>query len=85
MNINDYSYSKKEVQESFLKQKNVDIVYSYTLISVSIHVPTIVCAFFVGEITDWPKELLDNIEVLIKTYGYTNLLGIPDSYPGRKV
>jgi hypothetical protein len=84
VNINDYIYAKKDIQELCLKQNSKDIVYNYTLVSASIHVPTIVCAFFVGEVLNWPKELVDNIEVLTKTYGY-NLIGIPESFPKEKV
>ncbi len=83
MNINDYNHLKDDIQKVFLTQKGTDIVYNYTLIAASIHVPTIVCAFYVGEILGWPKELVDNIEVLRRTYGY-NLRGIPESFPGRK-
>jgi hypothetical protein len=84
MNINDYTHLKKDIQDLCLKQNGVDIVYNYTIVSAAIHVPTIVCAFFVGEVLNWPKELVDNIAVLTKTYSY-NLIGVPEGFPGEKV
>jgi len=86
MNLNHYITAKKEIQSWFLRQENMKPVYCISLISATSHVPAIVCAFWIGEVADWPEEVLKNIESLIRDYNYTyeNIKGIPDSYPGRK-
>lgn len=85
MNIDHYQSTKKEIQEWYLRQVGMEVVYCISLISASSHVPAIACAFFIGEVAGWPQEVLDNIETLIKCYSYTNIKGVPDSFPGRRV
>lgn len=85
MNLNDYLHLKKDIQKLFLVQNGKDVVRNYTMVSVCCHIPTIVCAFFVGEMLGWPLELLKNIEHLKSDYSYKEILGIPNSYPGDKV
>lgn len=85
MNLNLYLNTKKDIQDLILKQKGVDIIEAFSLVAVATHTPAIVCAFYIGEITGWPQEILDNIQTLIKTYGYINIEGIPESYPGKKI
>lgn len=85
VNLNDYIHLKKDIQKMFLVQGGTDIVRNYTMVGVCCHVPVIVCAFFVGEMLNWPPQLLINIDQLINDYSYKDIVGIPDSYPGVKV
>lgn len=85
MNLNDYAHLKNDVQKMFLVQNGTDIVRNYTMVGVCCEIPVIVCAFFVGEMLNWPKELVNNIEQLIQDYSYKNIKGIPDSYPKEKI
>jgi hypothetical protein len=85
MNLNDYSHLKKDIQKMFLVQNGTDIVRNYTMVGVCCHVPVIVCAFFIGEMLNWPQELLVNIEQLRTDYSYNTIEGIPEGYPGDKL
>lgn len=85
MNLNHYSTAKKEVQAWFLRQEGRDIVQCISVISVATHIPAIVCAFWIGEVSGWTQPVMDNIQTLIKCYNYKDIGGIPDSYPGEKI
>jgi len=82
MNIDHYKTAKAEIQSWYLRQDNKDPVWCVSLISASSHVPAIVCAFWIGEVSGWPESILKNIENLYLGYSYKNIEGIPDSYPG---
>lgn len=85
MNINNYLGSKKDIQNIFFQQRGGTVIHNISMISVCYHVPVIACLFFVGEVLDWPQEVLDNIDFIIKDYDYKNIIGIPESYPGEKI
>lgn len=85
MNLNHYITAKAEIQEWYLRQRGRSGPECISIIASSTHVPAIVCAFFIGEISGWPEDVLDNIETLYKTYSYVGVVGIPESYPRRKV
>ena len=85
MNINHYINAKKEIQKLFLKQKDKEILWSISMISVCTHVPVIACTFYIGELLGWPEEILDSIKRLTKNYSYRNIEGIPESYPKERM
>lgn len=84
MNLNHYANARRETQEWFLRQDGRNVVECVSMIACSTHIPAIVCAFWIGEVSGWPQQILDNIETLYETYSYVEILGIPESYPGRK-
>lgn len=81
--LDRYVVGKKTMQEWYLKQ-HMGICECISLISVTTHIPVIVCAFYIGEVAGWPEEVLETIERLKKSYGYTEIVGIPEGFPGRK-
>lgn len=84
MDLTKYDNSKEDIKKWFQRQGTTDIVDSYSLISICTGIPVIVCAFWIGELTNWPPEVLKNIEVIIRSYDYKNIKGIPDSYPRER-
>ena len=80
-----YSINKEFIQTWFLDQKTLTVGEAGSIIAVATNVPIIVCYFYMGEVSGWTKEILDGIEKFIDFYNYKVIVGIPESYPGRRL
>ena len=83
INIDDYKNSKAFIQDWYLKNGEGKIRQTVSIMGPSTMVPCLVVAYWLGEITNWDNEALEAIEALTKFYGYTEIIGIPDSYPAK--
>ena len=79
-----YSTNKTFVQTWYLNQDSLKPNEAAARMAVATNVPVIACAFFIGEVSGWPPEVLTSIERLIDFYRYTEIIGISDCYPGRR-
>lgn len=73
--------NKKQVQRMFLRDHRHRPGYGASLISASIHVPTIIVAYWIGEVCDWHPEIIQTIERLKKDYNITEILNKPPGAP----
>lgn len=85
VDLKHYELSKNFIQRTFLSQKNVEIKNVVSLISAATHVPVIVCYFYIGELLNWPEEILRSINNLLIFYGYEEVTNIPESYSRSKI
>lgn len=82
VNIDSYKLNKAFVSKWYEKNKrDYSPSQAVSILSVSTMVPCIVIAYWIGEITGWPQEILHTIEVLMKFYGYTEILNKPEGAP----
>jgi hypothetical protein len=84
VDLNRYLTRKEYIQKIFTDRKDLTFEKGIGIAAVATHVPVIVCAFYLGELLNWPQNAIDSIERLKKSYNYTEIKGIPDSYPGSK-
>lgn len=80
VDINKYIINKKFIQEWFL-ENGEEMGLSVSIMANSTMVPCVVCAFWIGEAAGWPTEMKSKIERLVKFYGYTEIIGVPDTCP----
>lgn len=76
-----YSKSKAFVQEWHLQHGRGDHLGTIAKYAGYTHIPCIVLAYWVGEVTGWPKVVVDNIESLKKFYGYIEIKNAPPGAP----
>ena len=82
LSIDSYKLNKPFVHQWYEKHK-VDYTpsQSVSILAVSTMVPCIVIAYWIGEITNWPPEIIRSIESLMLFYGYTEILDKPPGAP----
>ena len=85
IDIRVYEREKPFIQEWFLEQTFFEPKAAASCMAAALHIPVIAICFYLGEVSNWHPDFLDNIESLIKCYNYTKIEGIPDSYPGRRL
>ena len=79
--------AKYEASKQFIKnlyERNKDREDHQTMISVfaaSSHVPCIVIAYWLGELSNWHPDVVSNIKTLIESYGYEEILNKPNGSP----
>lgn len=84
MDVNKYINNRAFVHQWYEKNKeSIKIQKAISTLACSTGVPCICLAFWLGEVTDWPEEILNSIEKLRGFYGYTDVIGKPASYPGK--
>jgi hypothetical protein len=82
VDLNKYTVNKKPIQDWYRNNKdNAPIGLMVSSMAVSTMCPCIVVAFYIGEVSGWPQEILESIERLTKFYDYTEVIGKPESYP----
>lgn len=82
VDVDSYKLNKPFVRQWYEKHK-VDYTpsKSIAILAVSTMVPCIVIAYWIGEITNWPPEIICSIERLMLFYGYTEILNKPAGAP----
>jgi hypothetical protein len=85
VDLGAYRVNRAFIQKWFLEQSTVGPAISAVIMASSLHVPAIVANFYIGEVNKWDQETLEAIERLVKFYGYTEIIGIPEGFPGRKL
>ena len=85
INLNHYIVGKVFIQEWFLRKAKDEPGYAVSLLAVSTHTPAVVVAFFISEVDNWSPETIKIIDDLTKFYGYKEIIGVPEGYPGKKL
>jgi len=84
--IAKYEASKQFVKNLYDRNEGrEDLKSLISIISASSHVPCIVVAFWIGELSYWHTDVIENIEVLIKAYGYKKILNKPKGSPFEEI
>jgi hypothetical protein len=73
--------NKKQVQEWYLRDYKEDPGYAISLIAASVHIPCIVVAYWIGEVSNWHPDVIQSIKRLTESYGYTTILNKPPGAP----
>lgn len=82
VDIDTYKLNKQFVSRWYEKNKfDYSPGQSVSVLSVSTMVPCIVIAYWIGDITGWPPEIIVTIKGLVKFYGYTEILNKPAGAP----
>jgi len=85
VSITAYDVNRPFIQKWFSEQTSFGGPEGAAIMSAALHVPVIVCNFYIGEVSGWKQDTLDTIESLTKFYKYSEIEGIPDGYPGRRL
>lgn len=81
VDIAKYEVNRKYVHRWYKDKGYKKPEEAVSTIAVAYGVPCIVCAYWIGEITDWPPYIIETIDNLIKFYGYTRILNKPHGSP----
>jgi hypothetical protein len=84
IDINRYKGAKATTQRWYINKDNKIPDEDATMMGVVTHTPIIVIAFWIGEVDGWSNEILDLIDLMVKTYRYDTILNIPEGYPGSR-
>jgi hypothetical protein len=82
IDIDSYKLNKWFVRQWWEKNKR-----EYTpgkavsTLAVSTMVPCVVIAYWIGELTEWPPEMVVHVKTLMDFYGYTKILNKPPGSP----
>lgn len=77
-----YAVNKRFVQEWFEKNKeSYDLGYCISNLAIMTMCPVIVIAYWIGDLTGWPPEVITKIERLKEFYGYTHISNKPPGSP----
>jgi len=81
LDVGLYKVSKEIGQKWYLEKGHKDQMSAISNLSLLTGVPCIVSAIWIGEIENWSPFFINSIVGLIKFYGYTEILGIPEGFP----
>jgi hypothetical protein len=81
IDLNHYSVNRIPIQLWYSKNKQLEPVFAVSLWAASQQCPAIVVAFFLAESIGYIPELTNNINNLIKMYGYKQILGQKEDSP----
>ncbi len=81
IDLSVYIVNKKNVISYFNSRGGKNISRSIGMMASATSCPAIVIAYWIGEETGWPKEVIEHIKSLIDFYGYTRILNKPDGAP----
>lgn len=82
VDVDKYIINRKFVQEWFLDHgKEIGIGLSISIMANATMCPCIVCAVWIGEVTNWPEEILVTIDRLKKFYNYSEIINKPEGCP----
>lgn len=73
--------NKSFVQDWWKEQGKGDPSYAISALSNATMVPCVVIAFWIGELEGWPEDIKKLADMLIKFYGYTQILNKPSGCP----
>ena len=85
IDLNKYIINRDFIQKWYLDQTYLGYAQCISTMAIACHTPCIVVAFYIGEITDWPQEILNSISRYIDFYDYREITGIPEGYKGRRL
>ena len=81
IDIKSYELTKKSVQDWYIKNKKSYGAISVSIAAVSFSCPCIVVDYWFGEADGWTDELKAHITMLKRSYGYTQVLNVPEGCP----
>lgn len=81
IDLETYKISKQPVISLFLRKNEWTISRAVAELACTSNVPCIVIAYWIGEVTNWPNEIVEKIQILNKFYGYTDILNKPENCP----
>lgn len=76
-----YERSRGFVQKWHLEHGRGDHLATISKFAGYTHIPCIVIAYWLGDVTGWPPVIVHNIETLKKFYGYEEVLNKPAGAP----
>lgn len=76
-----YKVSKEAAQRWYLTKGHNQGRMAVSMMSLMTSVPCIVSAFWIGELTGYPPEIIECIEQLIAFYKYTEIKNKPANCP----
>jgi hypothetical protein len=81
IDLHKYVVNRDYIQRYYRKNKEIhDMGYAISLCAATTGCPCIALAFYLGEDIGYVPELLYIIDRLIKSGGYTGVIGMPESY-----
>lgn len=81
IDVNKYSINEKVVKEWYLENGDNKPGIAISIMANATMVPCIVVAYWIGDVSGWPPEVIKSIHALMKFYGYTQVLNIPANSP----
>jgi hypothetical protein len=83
IDLNVYAANREFIQRRYEEsaERGLDEIYVVSLFAPSIHCPCICLAFFIAEKIGFTPKLVKNIESLIATYGYKEILNQREGSP----
>lgn len=81
VDINKYSINEKIVKKWYVEHGEGNPSAAVSILANSTMVPCIVIAYWIGDGFGWTHDVLTTIQRLKKFYGYTHILGLPESTP----
>lgn len=78
-----YKINREFVHKWFLEKGNGDISRSISILAIVTGCPCIVIAYWLGEITNWPSDVIYSIQALKQFYGYSEILNTPTNTPSE--
>jgi hypothetical protein len=81
LDVELYRINRKFIHSYYEDHKDEDINRMISSLSVSTMVPCICVAYYVGEVSGWPEEVIETIKRLTKFCGYSKIINVPDGCP----
>ena len=81
IDLDTYAANKKYIQDHVLRHGKKDPGFAIAMVSAVTHVPVIVCAYWAGEVLDWPESIVKTIKGLIDFYSYSEIKNRPKNAP----
>lgn len=73
IDLKKYAINRPFIQQWYKKNNNYDISKTISLHAAGMHCPCIALAFYLAEDIGYTPELIRIIDILIKTYDYTEI------------
>lgn len=81
MDISKYEINKEFVVRKYHDRKTNDLIQLVAELAVSTMCPCVAIAYWIGEASGWPQELITHTLELIEFYGYDEIKGKPPGSP----
>jgi hypothetical protein len=81
MDIAKYEINKEFVKRKYDERKTNDLIQLIAELAVGTMCPCIAIAYWVGEASNWPPEVVEHIKMLKDFYGYGEIYGKPPGSP----
>lgn len=81
IDLTKYELRKPFILKWLESDNKKDLTTLISTMAASTLIPCIVLAFWAGEATGWPPEIIDMINRLIDFYDYSDIVGKPENSP----